>query len=32
LPTDTPVFEAYYRRSEQLPEACLERLSNLDDG
>jgi hypothetical protein len=29
LPTDKPVFEEYYRRSEQLSEACLERLSNL---
>lgn len=29
LPPATPAFEAYYRRSEQLPEACLERLSKL---
>ena len=29
LPADTPSFEAYYRRSEQLSEACLERLSKL---
>ena len=29
LPPDTPAFEAYYRRSEQLSEACLERLSKL---
>ena len=29
LPPGTPSFERYYRRSEQLSEACLERLSNL---
>jgi len=29
LPPDTPAFEVYYRRSEQLSEACLERLSKL---
>ena len=29
LPPDMPAFEAYYRRSEQLSEACLERLSKL---
>ncbi len=29
LPPETPAFEAYYRRSEQLPAACLERLSKL---
>ena len=32
LPADTPAFEEYYRRSEQLPEACLERLSMLVAG
>ena len=32
LPPDTPAFEEYYRRSEQLPEACLERLSKLAAG
>jgi hypothetical protein len=29
LPPETPAFEAYYQRSEQLPETVLERLSNL---
>ena len=29
LPPDTPAFEEYYRRSEQLSEDCLERLSQL---
>ena len=29
LPPDTPAFEEYYRRSEQLSSACLERLSKL---
>ena len=29
LPPATPAFEAYYRRSDVLPSACLERLSKL---
>jgi hypothetical protein len=29
LPPDTPAFEEYYKRSEQLSEDCLERLSQL---
>ena len=29
LPPDTPAFEEYYRRSEQLSEDCLERMSQL---
>jgi hypothetical protein len=29
LPPGTPSFERYYKRSEQLSAACLERLSNL---
>ncbi len=29
LPPDKPAFEEYYRRSEQLSEDCLERLSRL---
>jgi hypothetical protein len=29
LPADTPAFEEYYRRSEQLSADCLDRLSNL---
>ncbi|HEY5776434.1 MAG TPA: GFA family protein [Xanthomonadales bacterium] len=29
LPPDTPAFEVYYKRSEQLPAASLERLSRL---
>jgi len=32
LSPDTPAFEVYYRRSEQLSEACLERLSKLTAG
>jgi len=32
LPADTPAFEEYYRRSEQLSADCLERLSNLPTG
>ena len=29
LPTDKPAFDEYYRRSEQLSEDALERLSKL---
>ena len=29
LPPDTPAFEEYYRRSEQLSKDCLERLAQL---
>jgi hypothetical protein len=29
LPPDTPTFEEYYRRADQLSEECLERLSRL---
>jgi hypothetical protein len=29
LSPETPAFEVYYRRSEQLSEACLERLSKV---
>ena len=29
LPPDKPAFEKYYKRSEQLSEDCLERLSRL---
>jgi hypothetical protein len=29
LPPDTPAFEEYYKRSEQLSVDCLERLSRL---
>jgi hypothetical protein len=29
LPPGTPSFKRYYKRSEQLSAACLERLSNL---
>ena len=29
LPPETPAFEEYYRRAEQLSEDCLERLSRL---
>ena len=29
LPPDTPAFDEYYRRSEQLSEDCLKRLSML---
>ena len=29
LPPETPAFEAYYRRSKQLPETVLTRLSKL---
>lgn len=29
LPPDTPAFEEYYKRSDQLSEDCLERLSRL---
>ena len=29
LPPDTPAFEEYYRRTDQLSEDCLERLSRL---
>lgn len=32
LPPDTPAFEEYYRRSEQLSPACLERLLKLTAG
>jgi hypothetical protein len=32
LPSATPAFEEYYRRSEQLSAAMLERLSNLTAG
>jgi len=32
LPADTPAFEEYYQRSEQLSEAILERLSELTAG
>ncbi len=32
LPPETPAFEEYYRRSEQLSEASLERLSKLTAG
>ena len=31
LPPDTPAFDEYYRRSEQLSEACLKRLSMLTE-
>ena len=29
LPPDTPAFDEYYRRSEQLSEDCLQRMSKL---
>jgi hypothetical protein len=32
LPPETPAFEEYYQRSEQLSGACLERLSKLTAG
>ncbi len=32
LPADTPAFEEYYRRSEQLSADCLERMTNLSAG
>ena len=32
LPPDKPAFEEYYRRSEHMSEASLERLSELTTG
>ena len=32
LPPETPSFEEYYQRSEQMSEASLERLSQLTAG
>jgi len=32
LPPQTPAFEEYYQRSEQLSDECLERMSELGTG